>query len=104
MLRDEEPKPFDYPRRIQLATIGHRVGVASLMGVRLSGIVPWWLWRTYYLGRLPRVERRLRVTLDWTSTLLPPRHRAVAGVDQAGRTADGAEPRRPTRRQITRSW
>jgi NADH:ubiquinone reductase (H+-translocating) len=47
--------------------------VASLMGVRLSGIVPWWLWRTYYLGRLPRIERRLRVTLDWTLDLFFPR-------------------------------
>ena len=73
VLRDEEPQPFDYPRRIQLATIGHRVGVASLMGVRLSGLLPWWLWRTYYLGRLPRVERRLRVTLDWTLDLFFPR-------------------------------
>jgi NADH:ubiquinone reductase (H+-translocating) len=73
VLRDEEPQPFDYPRRIQLATIGHRVGVASLMGIRLSGILPWWLWRTYYLGRLPRIERRLRVTLDWTLDLFFPR-------------------------------
>lgn len=73
VLRDEEPQPFDYPRRIQLATIGHRVGVASLMGVRLSGILPWWLWRTYYLARLPRIERRLRVTLDWTLDLFFPR-------------------------------
>lgn len=73
VLRDEEPQPFTYPRRIQLATIGHRVGVASLMGIRLSGILPWWLWRTYYLGRLPRIERRLRVTLDWTLDLFFPR-------------------------------
>ncbi|MGI8913820.1 MAG: NAD(P)/FAD-dependent oxidoreductase [Chloroflexota bacterium] len=73
VLREEEPQPFDYPRRIQLATIGHRVGVASLMGIRLSGILPWWLWRTYYLGRLPRLERRLRVTLDWTLDLFFPR-------------------------------
>lgn len=73
VLREEEPEPFRYPLRIQLATVGKRAGVASLMGLKLSGFLPWWLWRTYYLGRLPRVERRVRVMLDWTLDLFFPR-------------------------------
>jgi NADH dehydrogenase len=31
------------------------------------------LWRTYYLARLPGLDRRLRVTIDWTLGLLFPR-------------------------------
>lgn len=107
VLREEEPQPFNYPLRIQLATIGHRVGVASLMGIRLSGIIPWWLWRTYYLGRLPRLERRLRVTLDWTLDLFFPRdivqlpvwsrrtaaaRRSTAAVDGSDHVRPGASP------------
>ena len=73
VLRGEQPRPFVYPLRVQLATVGHRVGVASIMGFQFSGLVPWWLWRTYYLARLPRVERRLRVTIDWTLDMFFPR-------------------------------
>jgi NADH dehydrogenase FAD-containing subunit len=31
-----------------------------------SGFVAWWLWRTIYLLKLPRTEKKLRVALDWT--------------------------------------
>jgi len=31
------------------------------------------MWRTYYLARLPGVDRRLRVTFDWTLGLIFPR-------------------------------
>ena len=30
----------------------------------------WALWRSYYLWRLPRLEKRLRVATDWTVDLL----------------------------------
>ncbi|MDQ3700018.1 MAG: NAD(P)/FAD-dependent oxidoreductase, partial [Chloroflexota bacterium] len=73
VLRGEEPQPFVYPLKIQLATIGHRSGVASIMGWHFSGLLPWWLWRTYYLARIPRLERQLRVTIDWTLDVFFPR-------------------------------
>jgi hypothetical protein len=31
-----------------------------------SGFVAWWLWRTIYLLKLPRLEKKLSVALDWT--------------------------------------
>ena len=30
----------------------------------------WWLWRTIYLSKLPRLEKKIRVALDWTLDLL----------------------------------
>jgi NADH dehydrogenase len=72
-LRGEEPTQFDYHFKATMAAIGHRVGVASIMGHQIRGIVPWWIWRTYYLARLPRIERRLRVTIDWTLDMFFPR-------------------------------
>lgn len=86
VLRGDQPKAFDYPLRIQLATVGHRVGVASIMGRQFSGWLPWWMWRTYYLARLPRVERRLRVTIDWTLDLFFPRDIVALPVRSARRT------------------
>jgi NADH:ubiquinone reductase (H+-translocating) len=32
--------------------------------------VAWWLWRTIYLLKLPRVEKKVRVALDWTLDVL----------------------------------
>ena len=54
----------------QLASIGRRAGVASILGINISGFVAWWMWRTIYLSKLPRLEKKLRVALDWTLDLM----------------------------------
>jgi NADH:ubiquinone reductase (H+-translocating) len=65
-----QKKPFVFSTIGQLATIGRRTGVANIMGVNFSGFLAWWLWRTIYLSKLPRFEKKLRVALDWTLDLL----------------------------------
>jgi hypothetical protein len=52
-----------------LASIGRRTGVARILGINFSGFLAWWLWRTIYLLKLPRIEKKLRVALDWTLDL-----------------------------------
>ena len=61
---------FDFRTIGQLAAIGRRTGVARVFGVNFSGFVAWWLWRTIYLSKLPRFEKKLRVALDWTLDLI----------------------------------
>jgi hypothetical protein len=61
--------PFRFSTLGQLATIGRRTGVANILGVNFSGFVAWWLWRTIYLAKLPRFEKKVRVALDWTLDL-----------------------------------
>jgi NADH dehydrogenase len=63
-------EPFDFRTLGQLAAIGRRTGVARILGINFSGFVAWWLWRTIYLGKLPRIEKKVRVALDWTLDLL----------------------------------
>jgi NADH dehydrogenase len=63
-------KPFSFSTVGQLAAIGQRAGVANIFGINFSGFVAWWLWRTIYLSKLPRFEKKLRVALDWTLDLL----------------------------------
>ncbi len=53
-----------------LAAIGRRTGVANILGTNFSGFIAWFLWRTIYLSKLPRSEKKLRVALDWTLDLL----------------------------------
>jgi NADH dehydrogenase len=66
-------RPFDFRTLGQLAAIGRRTGVARIFGVNFSGVVAWWLWRTIYLGKLPRLEKKVRVALDWTLDLIFPK-------------------------------
>ena len=54
----------------QLAAIGRRTGVARVFGVNFSGFFAWWLWRTIYLSKLPRLEKKIRVAIDWTLDLV----------------------------------
>jgi NADH dehydrogenase len=63
-------KNFQFKTIGQLATIGHRAGVATLFGLNFSGFVAWWMWRTIYLAKLPRLEKKLRVAFDWTLDVL----------------------------------
>src|SRR5438445_1660783 len=69
-LRNSPMKPFSFRTIGQLAAIGRRTGVANIFGINFSGFLAWWLWRTIYLSKLPRFEKKLRVALDWTLALL----------------------------------
>jgi NADH dehydrogenase len=61
----DEKRPFVFKTIGLLASIGRRTGVARILGVNFSGFVAWWLWRAIYLSKLPRVEKKVRVALDW---------------------------------------
>jgi NADH dehydrogenase len=74
VLRGEPTKPFRYRTLGMMAALGGRRAVAQLPGDRvITGFIAWFLWRTYYLARLPGLDRRLRVAFDWTLELLFPR-------------------------------
>ncbi len=63
-------KPFLYSTLGLLAPIGKRTGVANILGQNFSGFIAWWLWRTIYLMKLPRFEKKLHVALNWTLDVL----------------------------------
>ncbi len=62
-------RPFRFSTLGRLAAIGRRSGVANVFGLNFSGFLAWWLWRTIYLFKLPRLEKKMRVALDWTLDL-----------------------------------
>ena len=69
-MRGDQKKPFLYTTIGRLAPIGKRSGVANILGVNFSGFIAWWLWRTIYLMKLPRFEKKVLVALDWTLDVL----------------------------------
>ena len=68
-IRGGAKKPFVYSTLGQLAAIGKRTGVANILGLNFSGFIAWFLWRTIYLSKLPRLEKKVRVALNWTLDL-----------------------------------
>jgi NADH dehydrogenase len=72
-VRGGAKRALDFKTLGQLAAIGRRTGVAKVFGLKFSGFVAWFLWRTIYLSKLPRLEKKLRVALDWTLDLFFPK-------------------------------
>jgi NADH:ubiquinone reductase (H+-translocating) len=63
-------KPFRFRTIGMLASLGHHTGVASFFGFKFSGFIAWWMWRSVYIAKLPRLVKKLRVMLAWTLDLL----------------------------------
>jgi len=52
-----------------VASLGLYKGVAEIYGVKLRGIVAWFMHRTYHVSRMPTWNRRIRILFDWTGAL-----------------------------------
>jgi NADH dehydrogenase len=105
-IRGLPTKAFEYTSLGMMASLGARRGVAGLQGrFLLKGFLAWVLWRSYYLARLPGLDRQFRVAFDWTLGLIFPRDIAElrvyssfaqlraqvdAGLNAAPRGEDGA--------------
>jgi NADH dehydrogenase FAD-containing subunit len=73
-LRGKPTKPFRYTSLGTMASLGGRRGVAALPGgFVLTGFLAWFLWRGYYLARLPGLDRQVRVAFDWAIGVIFPR-------------------------------
>ncbi|MEO5574626.1 MAG: FAD-dependent oxidoreductase [Gaiellaceae bacterium] len=64
-----EPQPYAYRMLGQVATLGRYKGIADVMGVRFRGFPGWFVTRSYHLFQLPLLSRKLRVVVDWTTSL-----------------------------------
>ena len=60
--------------------VGHQTACAELTlplvrskSLRFSGLMAWMMWRAVYLAKLPGLERKARVLVDWTMELFFPR-------------------------------
>jgi len=71
-LRGSAKRAFAFKALGKMGSLGHRSAVALVFGFKLSGFLAWWLWRTVYLMKLPGLDRKIRVAVDWTLDLLLP--------------------------------
>ncbi|HEV2688170.1 MAG TPA: NAD(P)/FAD-dependent oxidoreductase [Bryobacteraceae bacterium] len=73
-------QPFHFDSLGALCVVGHHTACAELAvpfahrkSMRFRGLLAWMLWRGIYLGKLPGLERKIRVLTDWTIELFFPR-------------------------------
>lgn len=86
VLDGQPPRPFRFQAIGLLASLGTRTAVAEIRGFRFSGLLAWLMWRSIYWSKLPGVEKKVRVGLDWLLDLLFPRDIVLTGDPGDGMT------------------
>ena len=66
LITNKEKEKFVYSPKGQMAVIGKRSAIASMFGIHLHGIFAWMLWRVIYLSKIPRLDKKVRIFLDWS--------------------------------------
>ena len=56
-LRGQSKRGFAFKTLGKLAGLGHRSAVAEILGVKVSGVLAWLLWRAIYLMKMPGLDR-----------------------------------------------
>ena len=69
LIKNSEKEKFVYHSKGQMAIIGKRSGIATFLGMNISGFWAWLIWRNVYLSKIPTFDKRTRVFLDWTIDL-----------------------------------
>jgi NADH dehydrogenase len=68
-IRGQRRRGFSFAGLGKMGALGRRSAVADVLGVKVSGPLAWFLWRTVYLMKLPGWGRRLKVAASWTFDL-----------------------------------
>ncbi|MEK0319621.1 MAG: NAD(P)/FAD-dependent oxidoreductase [Nitrosopumilus sp.] len=69
LIKNSQKEKFVYHSKGQMAIIGKRSGIATFLGMNISGFWAWLIWRNVYLSKIPTFDKKLRVFLDWTIDL-----------------------------------
>jgi NADH:ubiquinone reductase (H+-translocating) len=79
-INGQDKRPFSFSALGMMGSLGHLSAVGDVLGVRVSGVPAWFLWRTIYWAKLPGLTRKFRVAVDWLMSLLLPRDLAQLNV------------------------
>ncbi|MCH6585403.1 MAG: NAD(P)/FAD-dependent oxidoreductase [Thaumarchaeota archaeon] len=65
LIKNSQKEKFVYHSKGQMAIIGKRSGIATFLGMNISGFWAWLIWRNVYLSKIPTFDKKIRVLLDW---------------------------------------
>jgi NADH dehydrogenase len=71
-VRGGKQAEFDFEGLGTLGSLGPGAAVAEICGVKVSGLLAWFLWRGIYLTKMPGLNRKVRIAADWLLHLLFP--------------------------------
>jgi NADH dehydrogenase len=86
-LRGEPLKDYRHKHVGSVASLGLHQGVAQVYGVKVKGWPAWFMHRTYHMSRMPTLNKKIRVVLDWTLALFFRREVVSLGTLQRPRDA-----------------
>jgi NADH dehydrogenase len=69
LIKNSEKEKFVYHSKGQMAIIRKRSGIATVLGMNISGVWAWLIWRNVYLSKITTLDKKIRVFLDWTIDL-----------------------------------
>jgi len=69
LIKNSQKEKFVYHSKGQMAIIGKRTGIATFLGMNISGFWAWLIWRNVYLSKIPTFDKKMRVFLDWVIDL-----------------------------------
>lgn len=69
IIKNSEKEKFEFHSKGQMAIIGKRSGIATFLGMNISGFWAWLIWRNVYLSKIPTLDKKIRVFLDWSIDL-----------------------------------
>jgi len=69
-IKNFEKKKFVYHSKGQMAIIGKRTGIATFLGMNISGFLAWLIWRNVYLSKVALPNKKFRIFLDWVIDIL----------------------------------
>jgi NADH:ubiquinone reductase (H+-translocating) len=64
-MRGGRPKDYYHKNVGAVASLGVRKGVADTFNVKLKGYPAWLMHRAYHVSRMPTLNRKVRIQLDW---------------------------------------
>jgi NADH dehydrogenase len=68
-IRGKQLSQYKHSYAGSVASLGLYKGVAEIYGIKLRGIIAWFMHRTYHVSRMPTWNRRIRIVFDWTGAL-----------------------------------
>lgn len=69
LIKNSTKEKFIYHSKGQMAIIGKRSGIATFLGMNISGFWAWLIWRNVYLSKITTFDKKTRVFLDWVIDL-----------------------------------
>jgi NADH dehydrogenase len=79
VIRGRSPVDYKHKHVGSVASLGLHKGVAQVYGVKLTGLVAWFMHRSYHVSRIPSFNRKVRVVIDWSLALFLKREVVALG-------------------------